>query len=89
MSSILLSSPRRAQSETLRQRSPIPLGSHLLITTSDAVYAWDRHGIRNIFNSSNHGILTTAGSNDGRHVLAVADSHNVVLHDYRRGRDVS
>lgn len=66
-----------------------PAGHHLVITTSSGIYSWDSSGTHQIFSSSKKGILAAKEAKDGSQMLAVADKHNVVLHDCKRERDES
>ncbi|KAF4549777.1 Hypothetical protein D9617_20g028330 [Elsinoe fawcettii] len=79
----------RRRSSHVQPLYRIPQGSHLLITTPGAIHAWDNLGMHKIFNSSRQGILATKASKDGKQVLAVANSHVVVLHDCKRNREES
>ncbi|GAB7353715.1 hypothetical protein MBLNU459_g4115t3 [Dothideomycetes sp. NU459] len=66
-----------------------PAGHHLVIATPCGIYSWDSTGLVQIFNSSKKGILAAKEANDGSQLLAVADKHNVVLHDCKRERNES
>lgn len=66
-----------------------PRDHHLVITTPGGIYSWDSLGLQQIFKSSRKGILAAKEARDGSQLLAVADRHNVVLHDCKRERDES
>lgn len=66
-----------------------PQTSHLLITTSRHIFAWDATGVRTIFQSSRGGIVAAKEAKDGSGVLAVASSNVIVMHDTKRGSEES
>lgn len=62
---------------------------HLLITTSQHIYAWDDRGANIIFTSTKGGIVAATEAHDGSNLLAVARRNAIVMHDPRRGREQS
>lgn len=65
--------------------STIPPHHHLLVTTPKGIYTWDSHGASEIFQSHSQGIVAAKQAKNGSGLLAVADSHVVVLHDVKKG----
>ena len=65
--------------------SRFPGSHHLIITTAKGVFAWDSHGLREIFRSGSEGIVAAKKASNGSGLLAVADSQVVVLHDVNKG----
>lgn len=72
-----------------RREFKFPANSHLLITTPGHIYSWDATSLHTIFASGHNGILAAREAGDGSGVLAIADKHNVVLHDTKRGQERS
>ncbi len=62
-----------------------PKSHHLIVTTAKGVFAWDNHGVKEIFRSGSEGIVAAKKANNGSGLLAVADSQVVVLHDINKG----
>ncbi|KAL2038281.1 hypothetical protein N7G274_008930 [Stereocaulon virgatum] len=62
-----------------------PAQHHLVVTTTRGVYTWDAHGVTEIFRSGSEGIVAAKRFTSGSEMLAVADSHVVVLHEFKSG----
>ena len=66
----------------------LPNGFQLLIATRGVVLSCCPSGISPIFQcASGDGILSAKAAQNGSGLLAIADSHVVILHDFRRRRD--
>ncbi|KAI9846931.1 MAG: hypothetical protein M1838_001094 [Thelocarpon superellum] len=62
----------------------LPTSHHLVISTRSRVYSWHGHDLSELFHSGSAGIVAAKRANDGSGILAVADSHVVILHDIRK-----
>ncbi|KAL9614519.1 MAG: hypothetical protein Q9167_000969 [Letrouitia subvulpina] len=69
--------------------STIPPHHHLLVTTPKGVYTWDSHGATEVFRSDSQGVVAAKQAKNGSGLLAVADSHIVVLYDVKKGMNNS
>ena len=69
--------------------SRCPKTHHLIITTAQGVYSWNRNGITELFRSSSQGIVAAEKAPDGSGMLAVAASKVVLLRDVEKGMERS
>ena len=73
--------PQKHVKKRARKDLRFPEHYHLNVTTENRVHAWFSSGVREAFASRDGGIVTTIEAKDGSGILAIADSHIVVLHD--------
>lgn len=66
-----------------------PNSNYLIVTTTKAVFSWSSNGITRLFSSGSKGIVAARKASNDDGLLAVADSHVVVLHDIRKGMQKS
>ncbi len=81
--------PRRKSLAGTRKQSKnptlnFPASHQLIITTPKKIFIWSRHGITPIFESGSRGIVAARKTAAGGGLLAVADSHIVLLHDMKK-----
>lgn len=89
--------PRRKSSLIRREKSNLSSqdavvvrpNRHLIVTTTRGVFTWGNNGVNEIFRSGSGGIVAARRAKNGSSLLAVADSHVVVLHDTRKGMQKS
>lgn len=67
--------------------SQLPVGSSLFIAAPSAIQACSQSSTRTLFECATDGIVNAKAAKDNSGLLAVADSHLVVLHDVARGDD--
>lgn len=65
--------------------SRCPKTHHLIITTAQGVYSWNRNGITELFRSGSQSIVAAEKAPDGSGMLAVADSKVVFVRDVEKG----
>ncbi|KAL8708597.1 MAG: hypothetical protein Q9220_006533 [cf. Caloplaca sp. 1 TL-2023] len=58
---------------------------HLLTATAAGVYTCGSDGVTEIFTSGSKGIVAVERTANGSGLLAVADSHLIIIHDIRQG----
>ena len=68
---------------------PFPPQQRLIITTAKSIYAWDTHGMTEMFHSRTEGIVAAKTLGSDKDTLAVADSQVVVLHELKGTRQRS
>lgn len=66
-----------------------PTSHHLVVTMSNGVYTWTYQGVKEIFCSQSRGIIAAEKLSDSSNMLAIADSHGVILHDSSKGMQES
>lgn len=89
VSSIANSDPSRSLGQSPQVEDALPALYKLIVTTTSGVYTWDRSGISQIFRSGSEGIVAAKKLDDNSDMLAVADSHVVILHDIEKGNQRS
>jgi hypothetical protein len=67
--------------------SRLPAQLNLLTTTPSAVHVCTQSGRKFLFQCATDGIVNARAATDNSSLLAVADSHLVILHDAARGTD--
>ena len=55
------------------------------MTTKKGVFSWSNRGVKQIFRSRSRGIVAARKVPNKSDLLAVADSHVVILHDVSQG----
>lgn len=66
----------------------LPFGRNLLITTSNSIHLQTPTGDKTIFEcASAGGIVNACAAPDNSSLLAIADSHGVLVHDTAQPRD--
>lgn len=76
---------REIPGEYSRRRDSLPPLYRLIVTTTGGVYAWDMEGVTELFRSGSEGIVAARKLYGYDEMLAVADSHVVILHDTKKG----
>lgn len=65
-----------------------PKGHQLVITNHRSVLSWDTNGIHELFRSNSEGILAAERiDREDSHLLAIADTEVIILHDIRDTMD--
>ncbi|KAF2641745.1 hypothetical protein P280DRAFT_424235, partial [Massarina eburnea CBS 473.64] len=67
--------------------SQLPINSSLFIATPGAIQAYSRSGQKPLCECATDGIVNARAAKDNSSLIAVADSHLVILHDSARGHD--
>jgi hypothetical protein len=67
--------------------SQLPADLKLFIATPSAIHTYDQSSRKPIFECATGGIVNARAAKDNSSLLAVADSHLVLLHDPTRGTD--
>lgn len=65
--------------------SSVPSSHELIVTTTEGVYSWDHYETVKIFSSRSKGIVAAKRVQANKEMMAVADSHLVILHDFEEG----
>ena len=63
----------------------MPASHHLVVTTARGVYVWVEGQCHKIFSSQSDGIVNAKKLQADEELLAVADSHLVILYNYKQG----
>ncbi|KAF1949947.1 hypothetical protein CC80DRAFT_554848 [Byssothecium circinans] len=65
----------------------LPADTSLLVATPGAIHSYSRSSQKPLFECATDGIVNARAARDNSSLLAIADSHLVILHDSERRRD--
>ena len=82
--------PRRKPSSVsedaaIAPQEDFPSSNHLVVSTTKGVYTWTHEGVDELFRSESGGIAAAKRIFDGGNLLAIADSHIIILHNIETG----